>query len=101
MVERNDAERGADEAERVDITFVGLAPSLERNAELVGAPGRGEELGFVEPECCIELADARNGRFADSDRRADAGADPGTGWTDLLGQRHPLRDGADRVDARG
>src|SRR5207249_1815384 len=46
MVEGDNAEGAADQAEGVDIGFVGLAPAVERDAELIGAAGRGEEFGL-------------------------------------------------------
>src|SRR5438270_1458306 len=67
MVERDDAERASNKAERVHVRFVGAAPAVEGNAELVGPARGGEEFRLVDGKRIVELLDRRDRRFADSD----------------------------------
>ena len=48
VMEGHDAQRASDEPEGMDIGFVGLAPAVECDAELVRPTGRSEEFGLVD-----------------------------------------------------
>jgi hypothetical protein len=81
-------------AEGVEVVFADLQPVAEADAELVGAVGGAQELGFVDADDLVVLADGREGGLADADDAdvlglddLDAGAafQPG----DQGGGRHP------------
>src|SRR5206468_2971145 len=66
MVEWDDAECAADEAERVHVAFVRLSPTFESNAQLVRAAGGRNELRLVDAQRVIELLDRGDRRFANA-----------------------------------
>jgi hypothetical protein len=72
LVERRAADRMAEGAERVDVAFALPAPVAELDAQLVGRLGLAHEVGLVEAEAGVEVADVRDGGLADADR-ADLG----------------------------
>ena len=52
-------------AERMEIAVAEPVPVDKLDAELEAAPGRGDEIGFLDAQHAIEIDEARYGRFAD------------------------------------
>jgi hypothetical protein len=67
MVEIDVVDRRAELAERMDIFVADPAPVRELDAELDRRLRLAHEIDFVEPERVVEVANVRDGRFADSD----------------------------------
>src|SRR5262249_18519141 len=78
LVKVEEPERSADGSESMNIRIPDAPPVVELDAELEGAPGPPDEVGLVNLEQAVEIAQVRYRRLADAD---DA---------DLLGfdQRH-------------
>jgi hypothetical protein len=108
MLEVEPAPALAESAEGVDIAAAGLVPADELDAQLEAALGGGHELGLVEPEHRVELADMRQRRLADAHRADLVGLDQGQRIVGIgeqpreAGRAHPARGtAADDDDAQG
>jgi hypothetical protein len=76
-------------AEGVEVVFADLQPVAEADAELVGAVGGAQELGFVDADDLVVLADGRKGSLADADAADDLDAGAAFQPGDQGGGRHP------------
>ena len=68
MAKSDKARRLPDRAKRVHVAMAFTAPAIERDAELEAAFGLAQELGLVDAQRLIEMADLRDRRFAHADR---------------------------------
>ncbi len=85
-------------AEPMEMHIAGFAPVAKLDAQLEGAVGARDEIGFVDAEHGVELGDERHRRLTDADRSDVVGFDQ----DDLgKGRRQEAREQCGRHPSRG